>query len=311
MERNRKWTSILSSSLRNAVPSTKKSCLWLLRLMIPVSLAVTLMQHFGVLGWMAQVLNPLFVHIGLPGESAVVFISGAMAGTYAGIAAMMSVPLAMKQATIIGVMIALCHALPMECAVNKMTGSSFWKMAFIRIVMAFVAALCLNALLPEMTGMYMYMGAPADSTLMEVMHTWVVAQVKMSIMVFLIIYFLMVFQRLMEELRLMRPLSHLLSPLMVVFGLPRHAAYMWLVGNVLGVSYGSAVMVEMKDKGLITRDEANDVNYHLIMNHSLVEDTIAFAVTGISATIMVPVRVVLAMVLVWTRKGVVRLKKHS
>lgn len=137
-------TSKLFACLRSAVPGTRKSAAWLLKLMIPISLGVTLLQYYGILEWMAQYLHPVFVYIGLPGASAVTFISGATAGTYAGIAAMMSMPLTMREATIISLMIALCHALPMECAVNRMTGSSFWKMCVIRIVMAFACAFILN-----------------------------------------------------------------------------------------------------------------------------------------------------------------------
>ena len=300
--------TVILQCLKQAYPSTRKSCLWLYKLMVPISLAVTLMQHFGILQWLGQYLNSTFVHLGLPGESAVVFLSGATAGTYAGIAAMMSLPLTMKQASILAVMIALCHALPMECAVNKMTGSSFWKMAAIRLFMAFVGAFVVNALLPELAGSYIYIGAPADSSFGEVMATWAVYQVKMLTIVFLIIYALMFVQRLLEAYSLLRPLSRLLAPIMVLFGLPRHAAYMWLVGNVLGISYGSAVMVELEDKGLISREEANDVNYHLIMNHSLLEDSIVFGVTGISALLLVSVRVSFAFVLVWARRGFEKLK---
>ena len=70
-----------------------------------ITLAVTLMQHSGMLAWIATWINPLFVHFGLLGESAVTFISGATAGTYAGIAAMMSIPLTMKQASILALMV--------------------------------------------------------------------------------------------------------------------------------------------------------------------------------------------------------------
>ena len=287
---------------RLAVPASWKSTKWLLKLMIPISLAVTLMQHFEILTWIATWINPLFVHFGLPGESAVAFISGATAGTYAGIAAMMSIPLTMKQASILALMIALCHALPMECAVNKKTGSSFWKMGTIRIVMALICAFCLNIILPDMQEKYIYLGAEADSSFWEVMKIWGVSQIKMSLMVVLIIYSLMVVQRLLEAYRLLDPLSRLLSPLMKLFGLPRHASYMWLVGNVLGISYGSAVMVELEEKGLVTREEANDVNYHLIMNHSMLEDTIVFAATGISALLLIITRLCFALLLVWGRR---------
>ena len=287
---------------RLAMPASWKSTKWLLKLMIPISLAVTLIQHFEILAWIATWINPLFIHFGLPGESAVAFISGATAGTYAGIAAMMSIPLTMKQASILALMIALCHALPMECAVNRKTGSSFWKMGAIRIVMALVCALILNIILPDMQGKYIYLGAEADSSFWEVMKIWGVSQIKMSLMVVLIIYSLMVVQRMLEAYRLLDPLSRLLSPLMKLFGLPRHASYMWLVGNVLGISYGSAVMVELEEKGLVTREEANDVNYHLIMNHSMLEDTIVFAATGISALLLIITRLCFALILVWGRR---------
>lgn len=293
---------------KQAVPASWKSTRWLLKLMIPISLAVALMQHFGILAWIATWINPMFVHFGLPGESAVAFISGAAAGTYAGLAVMMSIPLTMKQASILALMIALCHALPMECAVNKKTGSSFWNMAVIRIVMALLCAFTLNLLLPEIAGKYIYLGAEADSSLAEVTTTWVLSQVKMSLMVMLIIFTLMVVQRMLEAYRLLDSLSRLLSPLMLFFGLPRHASYMWLVGNVLGISYGSAVMLELEEKGLVTKDEANDVNYHLIMNHSMLEDTIVFAATGISAILLITTRVSFALLLVWGRKLTTRKK---
>lgn len=293
----------LMQASRSALPSTWKSASWLLKLMIPISLAVALLQHWGILAWIAGYLNPLFHMLGLPGESAVLFISGAAAGTYAGIAAMMSVHLTLRQATIVGIMILICHALPMECTVNHKTGSSFWKMGLIRILMAFVAAMFLNSVLPAMSVPYIYIGAAAESSLAEVLLTWAVSQLKIAVMVFLIIYVLMVLQNLIQQYSLLDPLSRFLSPLMRLFGLPRQAAYMWLVGNVLGLSYGSAVMLDLEEKGQITRQDANSVNYHLIMNHSMLEDTIVLAVTGVSVFWILATRLLFALVVVWGRKS--------
>lgn len=297
-------------SLRSALPGTWKSASWLLKLMIPISLTVALLQHWGVLAWIAGYLNPLFSMLGLPGESAVLFISGAAAGTYAGVAAMVSVHLTLRQATILGIMILLCHALPMECTVNHKTGSNFWRMGLIRIFMAFVAAVCLNMVLPEMSQPYLYIGAAAESSLAEVLQTWAVSQLKIAIMVFLIIYVLMVLQNMIQLYSLLGPLSRFLAPLMRFFGLPRKAAYMWLVGNVLGLSYGSAVMLDLEEKGQITREDANDVNYHLIMNHSMLEDTIVMAVTGISVLWILVTRILFALVVVWGRK-LIRVKNEE
>ena len=296
-------------SLRSALLPTWKSASWLLQLMIPISLAVTLLQHWGVLAWIAGYLNPLFSMLGLPGESAVLFISGAAAGTYAGVAAMMSVHLTLRQATIVGIMILICHALPMECTVNHKTGSNFLRMGLIRIFMAFVAAMFLNLVLPDMATPYLYMGAAADSSLMEVLQTWALSQLKVAVLVFLIIYVLMVIQSLIQLYSLLDPLSRFLAPLMRFFGLPRKAAYMWLVGNVLGLSYGSAVMLDLEERGQITREDANDVNYHLIMNHSMLEDTIVMAVTGISVFWILATRLLFALIVVWTRKAMAKVKR--
>jgi hypothetical protein len=297
-------------SLRSALPGTWKSASWLLKLMIPISLSVALLQHWGVLAWIAGYLNPLFSMLGLPGESAVLFISGAAAGTYAGVAAMLSVHLTLRQATIVGIMILLCHALPMECTVNHKTGSNFWHMGFIRILMAFVAALCLNLVLPEMSEPYMYIGAAAESSLAEVLQTWAVSQLKIAVLGFLIIYVLMVLQCMIQLYSLLDPLSRFLAPLMRFFGLPRKAAYMWLVGNVLGLSYGSAVMLDLEEKGQITREDANAVNYHLIMNHSMLEDTIVLAMTGVSVLWILVTRLLFALVVVWARK-LIRVKSEE
>lgn len=300
--------------LKTACPGTWKSAKWLLKLMIPISLGVTMLQCSGILEWIAGYLNPIFEYLGLPGASAVIFISGATAGTYAGVAALMSIPLTLRQATILGIMMGLCHALPMECTVNSKTGSSFWKMGVIRILAAFVCALLLNQVLPELSEPFMYLGADPDSGLKEVFQTWLISQVKMVGMVFLIIYSLMVLQRVIEAYGWLRPLSDFLSPLMVVFGLPRKSAYMWLVGNVLGISYGAAVMLELQEKKLITARDSNEVNYHLIMSHSLLEDTIVFAATGISALWIIGSRVLFAMAVVWSRKALLaayRLMNHS
>ena len=297
---------IIVGCFSKAVRKTWKSASWLLKLMIPISVSVTLLQYYGILDWLATYLHPIFVNIGLPGASAVTFISGAAAGTYAGIAAMMSMPLTMKQATILSLMIALCHALPMESAVNRKTGSSFWRMSLLRIVMAFLCAAIMNVLLPETTEMFIYMGAQAEASWQEMIKECALSQVKMSMMVVLIIYCLMVVQQFLNAFNLLRPLSRLLSPLMKLFGLTEHAAYMWLVGNVIGISYGSAVMLELEETGVITREEANEVNYHLIMNHSLLEDTIVFAATGISALLLVTVRISFALLLVWGRRALVR-----
>lgn len=291
-------------------PSLKTS-MWLLKIMIPISLAVRLLQHMGVIEWCAQWLNPVFQYIGLPGASAIAFLTGASVTTYACLAVMLSMALTLREATILSIMVLICHALPMECAVVKKVGSKPFRMAVIRIVGAFLAAIYLNMVLPVMDTPFG--GAAANAvtesmTVIGVLWEWLQSSLKLSVMIIAIIYSLMVVQQVMENFNIMVKLVRPLEPIMVFFGLPRHSAYLWLVGNVLGISYGSAMMIEMEDNGLITKEEANEVNYHLVMNHSMLEDTMVFASAGVSAVWILSTRILFAWLLVWGRRMVLRMK---
>ncbi len=288
----------------DSLKPTVRTVLWLLKIMLPISFCVCLAQFYGLIAWCAQWLNPLFCHIGLPGASSIAFLTGATATTYAALAVMMSMELTLRQATIIAIMVLICHALPLECTVNKKVGSKPFRMALLRVCGALLAAVYLNLLLPEMPEAFSALTLSAsEASLITVLKGWLLSSVKLSAMIFLIIYALMFIQKLMEELGLMQKLTKPLEPLMVIFGLPRNAAYLWLVGNVLGISYGSAVMLQLEDEGKITRQEADEVNYHLIMNHSMLEDTLVFATAGVSAFWILSTRLLFVLVLVWCRKG--------
>ena len=291
---------MLKDSLRPAVRTT---C-WLLKIMIPISLAVCLLQYYGVIAWCAQWLNPLFCHIGLPGASSIAFLTGATVTTYASLAVMMTMELTLRQATIIAIMVLICHALPLECTVVQKVGSRPIRMGLLRIAGALLAAMYLNLVLPEMSEPFSALSVSAtDASIGQVLQGWLLSSLRLSVMIFAIIYALMLVQRLMERYGLMQKLVRPLSPIMRVFGLPPSAAYLWLVGNVLGISYGSAVMIQLEEEGKISREEANEVNYHLIMNHSMLEDTLVFATAGVSALWILSTRLLFALVLVWGRKA--------
>ena len=301
-------SKLFIDSLKPAVKTTA----WLLKIMIPISFAVCLAQYYGVIAWCAGWLNPLFCHIGLPGASSIAFLTGATSTTYAALAVMMTMELTLRQATIIAIMVLICHALPLECTVNKKVGSKPFRMAFLRICGALLAAVYLNFFLPEMSEPFSALSvSSADATIYEVLRNWLWSSVKLCAMIFAIIYALMFVQKFMERYGLMQKLVRPLSPIMVFFGLPRDSAYLWLVGNVLGISYGSAVMIQLEEEGKITREEADEVNYHLIMNHSMLEDTLVFASAGVSALWILTTRLLFALLLVWGRKAVLKAKSIS
>lgn len=300
--------NLILNIIRGAIRPSIRTSAWLLRLMLPITLTVQLLQYFGVIEWLATWLNPVFSYLGLPGASSIAFMTAAGVTTYAGLAVMLSMTLTMRQATIIAVMALICHALPLESAVVKKVGSKPLRMALLRIVAAFLAAVYLNLVLPEMPDTFGGLQAlDSPDSLAEVLASWLYSSLRLSAMIIALIYGLMVIQRIMDDLGIMYKLVKPLRPLMRFFGLPENSAYLWLVGNILGISYGSAAMLALEESGQITKEEADEVNYHLIMNHSMLEDTLVFATQGISAAWILSTRILFALALVWGKKLTKRL----
>lgn len=299
-------------SVREALPKSAKTCVWLLKIILPISLLVRLLQYYGIMDYLAEYIHPLFNFIGLQGATAIVFITSLFLPLYAPIAVMTSLSITMREATILSLMCLIAHNLLVECAVTKKTGSSFWGMAALRISMAFVAALFLNMVLPVNDAPFMQaVITEANPTLATVLIEWLYSSLKLIITIILIVTGLMILQRLLSEFNLIEAISRPLRPLMRVFGLPDSSPFLWIVGNVIGLAYGGAVMSDMVEEGKLNLKESNTVNYHLSISHSLLEDTLLFVALGINLWVIIGTRVLLAMIVVWSRRLIIYIGRQK
>lgn len=293
----------LGSCVKQALPKAMHISVWLLKIVLPVSLVVRLMQYYGIITILADYLHPLFNFIGLPGATAIVFITSIFLPLYGTIAVMTSLSMTMREATILTLMCLVAHSLLVECAVMKKTGSSFIKMILLRIGMAFVVAMFLNAVLPvNNTPFMMVMHQEQYDSIGMLLLGWIESSTMLILIIMLIITALMILQRILIEFNLIEYISRPLRPLMIFFGLPDKAPFFWLVGNVVGLAYGSAVMIDMVQEGKLSLKESNDLNHHLAISHSLLEDTLLFAALGINIWVIMGTRVSFAMAVVWGRK---------
>ena len=300
----------LFKCVRLALPRSLSICLWLLKVMLPISLAVRVLQYVGIIDWLAGYLSPVFSYIGLSGDSAFVFLTSIFLPLYPTIAVMTTLTLTLREATILAVMCLVSHNLPVECSVAHKTGSRFGEIVAFRIMMSFVAAVVLNWLLPQSDAPFNFLA----STTTEVtswgmlLMQWLTSSLSLIVTIVLIVTALMVLQRVLEEFGWMHRIAHSLSSLMCLFGLPSGCSLLWLTGNVVGMAYGAAIMIDEVENGRLTREEANLVNHHLGVSHSLLEDTMLFVAMGISFWWIFLTRLVLAMVAVWTMRGVKKIK---
>ena len=287
-----------------ATPRSLSICVWLLKVMLPISLAVRVLQYVGVIDWLAGWLSPVFSYIGLSGDSAIVFLTSIFLPLYPTIAVMATLALTLREATILAVMCLVSHNLPVECSVAHKTGSHFGRIVAFRIAMSFVSAIVLNLLLPQSDAPFAFLVSGVEvSSWGMLLVQWLGSSLTLMVTIVLIVTALMVLQRVLEEFGWMHRIAHSLSPLMRLFGLPSGCSLLWLTGNVVGMAYGAAIMIDEVEQGRLTRYEANLVNHHLGVSHSLLEDTMLFVAMGISFWWIFFTRLVLAMIAVWTMRA--------
>ena len=296
----------LYKCLRLAMPRSLSICLWLLKVMLPISLAVRVLQYVGFIDWLATLLSPMFGLIGLSGDSAIVFLTSIFLPLYPTIAVMTTLTLTLREATILAVMCLVSHNLPVECSVAHKTGSPFGRIVAFRIAMSFASAIVLNWLMPQSDVPFHFLAsATTEATSWGMLLTqWLASSLTLTVTIVLIVSALMVLQRVLEEFGWMHRIAHMLSPLMRLFGLPTGCSLLWLTGNVVGMAYGAAIMIDEVEQGRLNRHEANLVNHHLGVSHSLLEDTMLFVAMGISFWWIFLTRLLLAIVAVWTMRGV-------
>jgi hypothetical protein len=112
----------------------------------------------------------------------------------------------------------------------------------------------------------------------------------------------MFLQKLLEEFGIIKALNTPLKPFMKVMGLPRSTTFSWIVANVLGLAYGSAIIMEEVEEGKMSRKDADLLNHHIVVSHSQLEDPLLFAAIGVPLFWIIWPRVVLAIIVVWLRK---------
>ncbi len=296
----------------SSLPVSRRTIIWLLKIILPVSLIVSLLQFYGIIGWVAQFLEPGFSLIGLPGESAIVFITSLFLSLYAPIAVIATLPLDMREITILAVMCLISHNMIVETAVQKKTGSSAVVIALLRIGMSFVAAYFLNLLLPHSsTETSSKIVSEQFDTLTAMLGNWLISAGWLSLKIILIVSGLMLLQNILKEFRLLNLISKSFAPVMKFFGLTSESSFLWFVSQIIGLTYGSAIMVEAVQQSEIKPRDARLLNYHIAINHSMLEDTLLFVAIGVNAAWMLIPRLVLAFLTVHFVKLVSSLRKKN
>lgn len=104
-------------------------------------------ERTGVLAGLGNVIAPVMALFGLPGTAALPLVAGFMGGITAAVGSLAALPLTTRELAILGAMVGVCHATLIEGALIRRAGGGFLATGALRLVMAAIAGMVLNALL--------------------------------------------------------------------------------------------------------------------------------------------------------------------
>jgi spore maturation protein SpmB len=296
---------IIKASAKSGFGSALRTAWWMIKLTVAISFGVLLLQYFGIIDIAAAWMQPLFQWLGLPGEGALVFISGALVNHYAAIAIIETIGFDGRSVTILALMLLCAHNLVLETAIQRKVGSSALQMVVLRLSLAVLSAVLLNAILPPASvDISAQKILPQNGDFLAMLRQWGVNILKLVAIMFMIIMVLTILQRVLADLGVIRRIARGLRPLMRVMGLPPKTSFLWIVTQTLGLAYGGAVMLEEKERGKVSRSELDLLNHHIAASHSNIEDVLLYFVLGASLLWMYALRIVFAIAVVWCRRWI-------
>ena len=245
----------------------------------------------------------MFKVFGLPGATALAYVSGYFVNVYSCIAVMTTLELDWRALTILCTMVMCSHSMVLETAVLKKTGANGVRMVIVRTLSAFILGIVLNLILPGEPNLAMETVergplAPWWPTLWE----WFLSALKLVLMMTVIIYTLNILQRTLREFGIMERIARVFRPLMRVFGLPANVVFLWIVANIIGLGYGAAAMLDEMDRGGVSRRDVLLLDTHICISHSNLEDLLLLTACGAVWWILLLARWAMSIVLVWEQR---------
>ena len=293
--------------VKQAVPRAFKTIWWIFKITAIVSFAMLILKYTGILTWIAAAVSPVFQIFGLPGDASLAYVSGYFINVYSCIAVVSTLDLTVRQITILGTMTLAAHAMVVECAVQKKTGTNITYTVILRTLGSLALGIIMNQLLP---GKPVFDSASVNLSDIPFFNikeefwpmfvVWFKGLVKLAAWMTVLITLLNIIQRAFYEYGIMTYISRFFSPLLTLFGLPKETSFLWIVANVVGLSYGSAAIMDEMERGGISDRSILELNTHIGISHSNLEDLMLFAAMGGQWYWMLLFRWAMVTLLVWS-----------
>ena len=283
---------------RDAVQTT----VTLLKIMIPVSVAVKIFQETGMIEAVGSALAPVMELVGLPGGYGLVWATAMITNIYGGMVVFFSLvtesPLTVAQVTVLGAMILVAHTLPVEVGIAREAGVQVWFTLLLRILGGFVLGGILHGIFTlgdiyDTPAVILWSPGVRDDSLLF----WAVGQVKMYVMIFVIITFLLLLMRILKKTGVISRVNMLLEPVLHTLGIGKEAAPLAMIGLTMGLAYGGGLIIREAKSGFLGKRDVFLSLSLMGLSHSLIEDTLLMVAIGASLMGILVGRIVFTFVL--------------
>lgn len=280
------------------------------KVIFPITLIVSLLQHTPVLPFFIEIITPLMSYIGLPGEASVPLVLGFSLNLYAGIAAIITFEFTVKQVFMLAVMLSFAHNLLVESTIAVRVGIKWPIVVIIRLSLAFFSAIIIHHFVPYGDTLAKYsLSTVGQNDITGILNiiTYALRAALASVWGLMIIVVpLMVVMQLFRDLGWLDMLTEWLSPFTRLLGIRSNATLTLVAGLTMGLAFGAGVMVEaIKDDKVAKKDMYLSFVF-LVSCHAVVEDTLIFVPLGIPVWPLFMIRLLTAIILtrivsiIWT-----------
>jgi hypothetical protein len=281
------------------------------KVIFPITLIVSILQHTPVLQWVIQLVTPFMKWIGLPGDAAIPLVLGNLLNLYAGIGAILTLDLTVKEVFILAIMLSFSHNLLVESTVASRTGVRIALMIIVRLSLAIIAAILIHHLWQGGREAAQY-GFVSNSP--EQLTSWTaifLAGLKKAVLgivqLAMIVIPLMIGIQILKERKWIHIFSRWMAPVTKLLGMKENTSLTLAAGLVFGLAYGAGVMIQaVKEDGVSKRDLTLAFIF-LVSCHAVVEDTLIFVPLGIPVWPLLVIRLGTAVLLtmfigiIWNR----------
>ena len=275
----------------------------LFKIMIPTLIVIKIVQDFGGIIILNNIMAPLLSVIGLPNQMAVVLTTTMLTNPYVGLIVFSNLSISgdfsIAQASILASFMLLTHSLPIEVLISRKSGARARAILTLRIGAAFVLCYFLHTIF-SMTG---WLSDPAITALPDVsvsntLFEWIISQIKGLLFIQIIIIILIFFLELLRIIGVEKLIRIALSPFLRFMGIGDQAATIAIVGVTLGISFGGGLLIKEVETGTIPKKDVFGVLCFINLLHSVFEDTSVAMLLGPSLFIILVVRIIFTVLLV-------------